>query len=116
MTKRQIKIYASSCVNASATMLISTEAVTRENGQTQYFYGVKYAIGNAAENLSELEVDDFVDFLFDNLWYNKPVEKMVDLERIKYETYAETLFIYLQKTLFHTSISHDDYTYELIGK
>lgn len=115
MNKRQITIYASSVVNGNAQMEISLEHLTRD-GKTHDFYQVVYKQGNKPTELSDRGANEFIDYLFDNLWYNKPLDEMEKAIRLKYEAYAELLFIYFQINSFNSYLTFDSFSYELIGK
>lgn len=114
MNKRQIAIYASSVINGNAQMEISFEQPT-EDGKTCNFYQVIYSQKNKPVKLYKL-VDEFIDYLFDNLWYNKPLDEMENAIQLKYEAYAELLFIYFQINLFNSCLTFDSFSYEQIGK
>lgn len=114
MNKRQIAIYASSVIKGNAQMEISFEQYTRD-GETHNFYQVVYKQGNKLVKLYEA-ANEFIDYLFDNLWYNKPLDEMENAIQLKYEAYAELLFIYFQINTFNSCLTFDNFSYELIGK
>lgn len=114
MNKRQITIYASSVINGNAQMEISFEQLTRD-GETHDFYRVIYTQGNKPMKLYK-RANEFIDYLFDNLWYNKPLDEMENAIQLKYEAYAELLSMYFQINLFDFCLTFDSFSYELIGK